>query len=353
MEKRIGLCIRFFWILIFVLSFFSFVMVGHAQEPMSPDIKAKLERLKAEIVANHYTHTVGYNPAMKYSLDQLCGLVPPENWRSLAPWDDMVTKRHFLSSLGLPQKFDWRNYLNPPPARNQGNCGSCWAFATVAPLEFEISHKNGVVEDLSEQYLVSCNDKGYGCNGGWFAHDMHINPGAVWEVEFPYEAQETACGGPYNHPYHIDEWYYVGDGGNSIPTPEQVKLAIYTYGPVAAAICAGDHFQAYTGGIFNVDESFNCGSSYVNHAIVLVGWDDTVQCGPGQYGAWILRNSWGPSWGEDGYMKICYGVSNVGFAANYIVYNSLLQQYTLSVNKTGSGSGTVTSSPAGINCGGD
>jgi hypothetical protein len=112
------------------------------------------------------------------------------------------------------------------------------------------------------------------------------------------------------HPYQITSWDYVGDGG-SIPSIAAIKQAIYTYGPVGAAMCVGDHFRDYTGGVFQTNET--C-SLVVNHAIVLVGWDDSEQ-------AWILRNSWGPDWGESGYMRIRYGTSSVGFAANYVVHS--------------------------------
>jgi hypothetical protein len=90
---------------------------------------------------------------------------------------------------------------------------------------------------------------------------------------------------------------------------DAIKNAIYNYGPVAAAVCVDRYFQAYTGGIFT--DPVPC--RQVNHAIVLVGWDDAG-------GYWILRNSWGTSWGEQGYMRIAYGTSQVGYAANYVVY---------------------------------
>ena len=89
---------------------------------------------------------------------------------------------------------------------------------------------------------------------------------------------------------------------------DSIKQAIFDYGPISVAICAGGHFIVYTGGVFNHEREcppFNP----VNHAVVLVGWDDNQ----GENGVWILRNSWGEDWGEDGYMLIEHGCSKIGY----------------------------------------
>jgi hypothetical protein len=201
--------------------------------------------------------------------------------------------------------------------KDQGNCGSCWAFGTVGPLEQAIRIQDGVSRDLAEQYLVSCNTDGWGCDGGFWAHDYHewkypageLGPGAVYESDFPYTATNASCNPPHTHYETIADWVYIGND-SSVPSTAAIKQAIYDHGPVSAAVCVNSAFQSYTGGVFN--PSGWCFS--INHAIVLVGWDDSV-------GAWILRNSWGPDWGEDGYMRIAYGKSYVGYSANYVVYN--------------------------------
>jgi hypothetical protein len=327
----------------------------------SPEVRMtrQLELLNEEIEKKGYTHKVGPNPALTQTIEELCGLVPPIGWQRLAPWYEPRKEKLMLLEQALPPFFDWRSQLSSfPPVRSQGSCGSCWAFSTVAPFEFNLYREGQGPADLSEQYLLSCNPWGWNCSdGGWFAHDLHVDPGAVSETSFRYVAYDAACPEAANppqrldHPYHLAGWGYIGNGYD-VPNPDQIKQAIYEFGPVAAAVCAGRQFQAYVGGVFNADETASCGGpGGVNHGIVLVGWDDNAYCGEGKYGAWILRNSWGSGWGEGGYMRICYGTSGVGFAANFILYDGGNRVYDINVQLAGTGSGYVTSSPSGINCG--
>ena len=226
---------------------------------------------------------------------------------------------------GLPAHFNWCDLGGCTPVRDQGNCGSCWAFGTVGALESAIKINDGQDKDLSEQYLVSCNTDGWSCGGGWFAHDYHYNKpsfltaGARYEADFPYQAAgppAVPCQpAPANE--KLTGWSYVTTA-SEVPQPDAIKRAIYEHGPVAAAMCAGNAFGGYTSGVFQTEESQACNGG-VNHAIVLVGWDDTM-------GAWRLRNSWGSAWGDGGYMWIKWGVSNVGFAANYVSYPGSVAQ---------------------------
>jgi C1A family cysteine protease len=218
----------------------------------------------------------------------------------------------------LPTAYNWCSLGDCTPVRDQGSCGSCWAFATVGALELNILIKDSASRDLSEQYLVSCNSDGWGCDGGWWAHDYHewkylpaqLGPGARYESDFPYTATDAPCAGPYTAHETIADWVYIGNS-YSVPSTTAIKQAIIDHGPVSAAVCVNTAFQSYSSGVFN--PAISC--STINHGIVLVGWDDSV-------GAWILRNSWGADWGEDGYMRIAYGKNYVGYAASYVVYNA-------------------------------
>jgi C1A family cysteine protease len=259
-----------------------------------------------------WTFTVGKNPATERSLSQLCGLVEPADWWVGASFDPCIP------TSVLPSSFDWRDLGGCTPVKDQDGCGSCWAFGTLAPLECNILIKDHQVVDLSEQWLVSCNQNGWGCNGGWWAHsyfqwkmDPFNGTGAVLEDEFPYVASDVSCDGPYHHPYTIDSWHYVGYS-QGVTKIDAIKQAIMTYGPVSVSCAVTEAFGAYSGGVFNADDP----DAEINHAVALVGWDDSQ----GANGVWILRNSWGSWWGEEGYMRIEYGACKVGYSACYVDY---------------------------------
>lgn len=280
-----------------------------------------LAALQAKGKVEGWTFSVGRNPATDRPMNELCGLVVPKDWRTGARFT------MFEAKAGLPASFDWRAYGACTPVKAQGGCGSCWAFGTVGPLESNILIEDGVVVDLSEQWLVSCNQETeppiilsgvWGCDGGWWAHDYHqgamTDPcggwGAVLEADFPYAEADLPCDCPYPHAYTIHSWAYIGPE-EGIPETDAIKQAILAYGPVSAAVYVEGAFAGYTGGVFNgsVDEE-------PNHAVVLVGWDDAQ----GSDGVWILRNSWSTLWGEGGYMRIEYRCSNVGLGACYVDY---------------------------------
>ncbi len=267
-----------------------------------------------------YDPTEEIPPASMRSLDDLCNLVEPQNWWKNARFDPCQPQRN------LPTSFDWRDFGGDPPIRDQGSCGGCWAFATTGALECNIKIKHNRSVDLSEQWLINCNTDGWNCDGGWFAHEYHMwktDPcgatGAVLEQYVPYTALNDPCNCPYPHDYYINNWSYIGND-YSIPPVDSIKQAILDHGPVSVAITTNLAFQQYTGGVFNSHSPLA-----VNHAVVLVGWNDTQ----GTNGVWLLRNSWGPAWGENGYMRIEYGCSSVGYAACYVNYTPSLLEFKL------------------------
>jgi len=277
------------------------------------DIDAMRERGKQE----GWTFEVRLSEVnSKYPLEQMCGFKKPDNWY------DLAEHTVFTATQAIPSSWDWRQMDGVTPIKNQLTCGSCWAFATVGPIESSIRIRDAQTVDLAEQWLVSCNRElplKWGCDGGWFAFDYFIRKkdlcsqyGGVLEKYFPYAAADLPCSGcPYTRDHYIDAWYYIGDG-ISIPPIDQIKQAIMEFGPVGVGVFVTDPWYGYGGGIYN-----NCiSATETNHAVTVVGWDDDFQ-GSGQ-GVWIVKNSWGKDWGDDGYMYIVYDCNLIGYAAAYI-----------------------------------
>ncbi len=270
----------------------------------SPKAMEKLETLRKRSTKEGWTFSVAYSPVMEYPVQNVTGFIHSDHWKKHAL---------FISPriTTLPTNFDWRDEAGGlTPIKNQGQCGSCWAFGTVAVFENLLKIRDNVTKSLSEQQLVSCNDQGWSCNGGEFAHDMHVNPGAALTSDFPYTASDSDCKPGLTYTGQIQSWAYISGSADSTPTTEQIKQAIHDDGPVSITVSATDSFQAYSGGIYNANDG-----SETNHLVALVGYNDD-----GQY--WILRNSWGASWGEDGYMRIKYGTNSVAQQAAFVNYKS-------------------------------
>ena len=236
---------------------------------------------------------------------QLLGIVsPPEGWRR------DVASLTFPTSASFDPVFDWRGLGGVSPIKNQGGCGSCWAFAAVAQLESHMLIYDNRLEDLSEQQCIDCNPYGAGCDGGWMdvAYEIFMDPGCVGEQCYPYEAHDATCRlNSCPALGRIASYSYISGGDDAI------KAALAN-GPVTSLFTVINDFYSYRSGCYESETANN-----VNHAVLIVGWDDT-QCG-GE-GAWIVKNSWGTGWGMDGFAYIKYGSCNIGSWPYQIQYMS-------------------------------
>ena len=204
----------------------------------------------------------------------------------------------------LPPHFDWRdiegvNWITP--IKNQAACGSCWAFSAVGVIESYynlINDDPNLDLDLSEENLVS-DCVMYGCDGGhsWSSLEYTRDVGIVNEACMPYTATDSACAGMCSDPtrYTVDQiiWeYYEMD-------VDLLKYFVVNYGPISVYL--------HMGGSFNELDVFTCDplpQGYINHAVVIVGYDEI-----GQY--WIVKNSWGSSWNENGFFKVGFNECNI------------------------------------------
>jgi C1A family cysteine protease len=265
----------------------------------------RIAQMRATLAAEGHTFEIGMNEAMNYSLDQLCTLKP-----ELAGPQDAAneTREDMNTVMALPAAYT--GYCGT--IRNQGSCGSCWAFSIIGQIESQWRKVVGTYYDFSEQYLLDCNSYGYSCSGGWFSAFTDCTYPKYFKYEscYPYVGYKKTCTAPSScNADYCSSWYYVGSS-SGVPATSSIQQKIYDEGAVAAAVYADSYVQSYKSGCFTRNASGSC-----NHAIVLCGWDNN-KCGTG-IGAWRLKNSWGTSWGESGYMWIKYGCQKVGYAACY------------------------------------
>lgn len=209
------------------------------------------------------------------------------------------------SKVRIPKYVDWTKQGAVTPVQNQGQCGSCWAFSATGAVAGQHFRKTGVLVSLSVQNLVDCSGKydNKGCGGGWMnAAFQYIkdNKGIGTEKSYPYEAKDGVC---RFRPEFIGATI---SGFQSIPEGDdaKLKLALATIGPISVALDSSrPSFQFYSKGVYFEP---NCSSSQLNHALLAVGYGTTED---GQ-DYWLIKNSWGDTWGEKGYFKMARNVSN-------------------------------------------
>ena len=218
----------------------------------------------------------------------------------------------------LPASFDWRPYGIMTGIRNQGNCGSCWAFAAVGVFEALIKQTDSGDPNLSEQMLVNCVS-GNDCDGGYVtdALEYMVNNGIALEKHVPYKAQNGTCNSAVVPTYYLNQYWYKYLGYSSLTVQiNNIKDAIYNYGPVALSMTIySDFYYNYSSGVYIYD---GVSADEGGHAIVAVGWVDDASVTNGGY--WICKNSWGASWGENGYFRIGYGQADINYYLRYASY---------------------------------
>ncbi len=232
-------------------------------------------------------------------------LIPPEKRAS----------RYVSIDYELPSHVDWRNRDGVnwvTPVKDQGACGSCWAFSAVGTMESVIeirAHNPTLSLNLSEQFLLSCSAGG--CDGWWMrpAGDFLRTSGTFDEACFPYHADASIpCSG------HCGDWVdriRKISGWHTIPNDVEAIKAALNQQVLTTAFDIYTDFYYYKGGVYE----HVWGDYEGGHSVVLVGYDDVEH-------AWIVKNSWGPDWGEEGFFKILWNDSGIGRDTLFFDYSN-------------------------------
>ncbi|XP_074012294.1 pro-cathepsin H [Numenius arquata] len=231
-------------------------------------------------------------------------------WRE--PQNCSATKGNFLRGSGpYPDSIDWRKKGNfVTPVKNQGPCGSCWTFSTTGCLESAIAIATGKLLSLAEQQLVDCAQafNNHGCSGGLpsqaFEYILY-NKGLMGEDAYPYRAENGTC--KFQPEKAVA---FVKDVINITQYDEDGMVeAVGKHNPVSFAFEVTSNFMHYRKGVYSNPRCEHTPDK-VNHAVLAVGYGE-------ENGTphWIVKNSWGPHWGMDGYFLIERGKNMCGLAA--------------------------------------
>lgn len=222
----------------------------------------------------------------------------------------------------LDDTFDWRNVAGVlPDARNQGNCGSCWAFAIAGALESaEVVQGQRPLLNLSEQHMVSCDKQSFGCSGGFMSSaDFVVRKGLTDEASFPYVANDVRCKSGLKVEAKAVKYYLLGSEKRK-PSVDEIKTALVKYGPLFVTVYAGGN--GWSGETANVTSCRKKGTT--NHMVQIVGYDAD---------GWIIKNSWGKNWGDAGFAHIGYNCDKIAEEAGFIVVGTDYDSLQVAANK--------------------
>lgn len=272
-----------------------------------------IEKHNSEYSMGLHTYTLGVNYFADWSFEEFRSKMFGTRVGNATRNNNLGSFLRLPKHISLPESVDWRTEGAVTQVKNQGECGSCWAFSTTGALEGANFRANGKLVELSEQQLVDCSGKfeNQGCNGGLMDNAFEYvkeNGGVDTEQSYPYHARAGRC--------HFKKSAIGSEcsGYNDIPigNEEALKEALATVGPISIAIDATEgKFMLYKEGVL-VDDT--CGNSpdKLDHGVLLVGYgteNSTVHGKSQDY--WIVKNSWGPGWGEQGYIRMARNLDNM------------------------------------------
>jgi len=215
-------------------------------------------------------------------------------------------------NVGAGGALDWRTKGAVNPIQDQGQCGSCYSFSGIASIEGAWALKKGSLIKLSEQQVVDCSRSlgNEGCNGGYESYVFQYvlnNKGIGTSAKYPYTGRDNQACKASSNPSVV-----TLSSQKSIPANnENAMMTAVQLGPISIAVNASHTFQFYSRGVF---DDKGCGTS-LDHAINIVGFGTDTTTGKDY---WIVRNSWGSSWGENGYIRVVRNKNMCGLALDSV-----------------------------------
>jgi len=269
----------------------------------------KIQKHNAEEALGLHTFTLGVNEFADMTSEEFVAY-----YNGFKALDQSSQKVVEIEVEDLPDSIDWREKGYVTPVKNQASCGSCWAFSATGSMEGAHFKKTGELVSLSEQMLVDCDHTDNGCNGGLPSNAFEFvikNGGINTEASYPYEGRRHTCR------FDKDNVAATFTSFNSVKSKDEddLKKAVATVGPVSVGIDASHFsFQLYHSGVYH---SIFCSQTRLDHGVLVAGYGNE-----GGHDYWLVKNSWGPHWGEKGYIKMARNRNNscgIATMANYPV----------------------------------